>query len=61
MWREGIFDSSGWFFHHQGAYFGNKGNAEESIYSQYILTFCRRKAVDDYHSGRSRSMPTAIR
>ena len=42
-------DANGWFFHHQGAYLGNEGNEEESVYSRYILTFCRKEAVDSHN------------
>ncbi len=48
LWGDGEFDSSCWFFHHQPGYLGNEGNEEEKIYSRYILTFCRREAVDAY-------------
>ena len=48
LWGDGEFDSSCWFFHHQPGYLGNEGNAEEMIYSRYVLTFCRREAVDAY-------------
>ncbi len=51
MWKEGNLDDSGWSFHHQGAYLGNEGNEDSSVYSRYILTFCRREAVVAHQTG----------
>jgi hypothetical protein len=44
--NEGDLDECGWFHHHHMGYIGNEGEAEESIYSRYVLAFCRRGAAD---------------
>ena len=52
MWDEGELDHSGWSFQHEGAYLGNEGNEEESVFSRYILTFCRRGAMVPCQTGK---------
>ncbi len=48
--EEGSFEESNWFRHHRVGYTGNEGSEDESIYSRYILTFCRREVVDSYRA-----------
>ena len=51
LWDEGELDYSGWAFHRRSAYLGNEGNVEETMYSRYILMFCRREAADACQPG----------
>ncbi len=46
--EEGYFEECNWFHHHDTGYTGNEGNEDESIYSRYLLTFCRKGKVDAY-------------
>jgi hypothetical protein len=46
--EKGSFEECNWFHHHHTGYTGNEGNEDESIYSRYMLTFCRREVVDTY-------------